>query len=127
MVSSSAGKKTRIEAGIDILERTRIKKAIKKYGDRFVNRIFTTREIRNFPEKKEIYYSIGFSLKEAFWKTLAPQIQKRIYFDDIEIIWKKQKPEIFLSGRKTNNLEVSLFYNRKLVICSILRHTEKNQ
>jgi len=79
-------------AGIDILERARIRKAITDYGERFVRKIFTKREIKNFPENRELYYSIGFSLKEAFWKTLPSDIQKKTYFDDIEIIWKRKKP-----------------------------------
>ncbi len=120
-VSSSADD-CQVVAGIDILERARIRKAITDYGERFVKKIFTKREIKNFPENRELYYSIGFSLKEAFWKTLPSDIQKKTYFDDIEIIWKRKKPEIFLSGIKAKNTDVSCIYSRKLILSYIIRH-----
>lgn len=123
MASCSVDKRAGIKAGIDILERSRIGNAINKYGDRFVNKIFTKREIKSFPAEKELYYSIGFSLKEAFWKTLPEQFQKKTYFDDIEIIWKNKKPEILLNGKQTRSLNVSFFYDRKIVLCYVIRST----
>ncbi len=120
-VLSSAGDKAIIELGVDILERKRIKKAISRHSDRFLKKIYTPNELKKFPENKELYYSIGFSLKEAFWKTLHPDIQKKTYFGDIEIIWNKKNPEIFLSGKKVRCLQVSYFFNKKLVLGLVVR------
>lgn len=124
MVSSLEGKRIRLEAGVDILERKRIKEAIKRYKDRFLKRVYTQREIKSFPEKKEIYYSINFSLKEAFWKTLPEEKQKTTYFDDIEIIWKREKPEIFLFREKTKNVEISFYFNKNFVVSSVIRECD---
>ncbi|MCM8821765.1 MAG: 4'-phosphopantetheinyl transferase superfamily protein [Candidatus Omnitrophica bacterium] len=120
-----ADSKAKIEAGIDILERERIKKAIISYGNSFLKRIFTQQEISSFPEKKELYFSIGFSLKEAFWKTLPSRIQKKTYFDDIEVIWKNNNPEIFLSGKKAKNIHTSLFFDEKVVMTSVMRQRKR--
>ncbi|MCM8816777.1 MAG: 4'-phosphopantetheinyl transferase superfamily protein [Candidatus Omnitrophica bacterium] len=125
MALCSANETTVFEAGIDILERSRIEKAINRYGGKFLNKIFTTREIENLPTNKLVYYSIGFSLKEAFWKTLPTKIQKKTFFNDIEIIWNKKKPEIFLNGKKIENLEVSFFFNKRIVMCCVIRHKKE--
>lgn len=125
MASSSAGNQRFFEAGVDVIERIRIRKAISRYREKFLNKIFTPREIKSFPEEKELYYSIGFSLKEAFWKTLPAQVQKKTYFDDIEIIWKKGKPVIFVSGTVAKNFELSFFYSKKLVISCVIRYTKE--
>jgi len=122
---SSVSRKTITELGVDILERKRIKKIISKYPVRFIQRIYTTREIKNFPKNKEIYYSIGFSLKEAIWKTLSPSTQKLAYFGDIEIIWNKGKIEIFLFGKRKKNLLVSFSFDKKYVLSSAVRFTRK--
>lgn len=123
MASSSASKD--IEVGVDILERKRIRKAILRHPHRFLKKIYTANELENLPENKELYYSIGFSLKEAFWKTLAPNIQKKTYFEDIEIIWNKNNPEIFLSGKKVRNLHISFSFNKKFVLSLVVRFTGK--
>ncbi|MCM8788590.1 MAG: 4'-phosphopantetheinyl transferase superfamily protein [Candidatus Omnitrophica bacterium] len=120
-----ADSKIKIEAGIDILERERIKNAIITYGDRFLKRIFTQREIASFPEKKELYFSIGFSLKEAFWKTLPTKLQKKTYFNDIEIVWRNGQPQVFLSGKKEENICKSLFFNEKIVMTSVIRQKKR--
>ncbi|HON05475.1 MAG TPA: 4'-phosphopantetheinyl transferase superfamily protein [Candidatus Ratteibacteria bacterium] len=123
---SSVSKKTSTELGVDILERKRIEKVLSKHPVRFIQRVYTIREIKSFPENKEIYYSIGFSLKEAIWKTLPPSTQKRAYFGDIEIIWNKGKTEIFLFGKKTKNLLVSFSFDKKYVLSSAIRFTRKH-
>ncbi|MGB9643459.1 MAG: holo-ACP synthase [Candidatus Ratteibacteria bacterium] len=117
---SSAG--NIIEAGVDILERARIKMALKRYGERFLKKIYTERERKSFPEEKEIYFSIGFSMKEAFWKTLPADIQEKTYFDDIEILWNGNKLEIFLSGKRVENVYLSYAFNKKNVLTTVIRH-----
>jgi len=123
--SSSADKCSGFAAGIDILDRERIKKAIEEYGDKFLKRIYTSRELENFPEKNELYYSISFSLKEAFWKTLPEKIQKNVYFNDIEVIWENKNFEIYLKGKKTKNFQVSYCFNDKIVMATVIRSGKK--
>ncbi|HOK80614.1 MAG TPA: 4'-phosphopantetheinyl transferase superfamily protein [bacterium] len=117
---SLAGRK--IESGIDVLERARIRMALKRYGERFLKKIYTERERKSFLEEKEIYFSIGFSMKEAFWKTLPADIQGKTYFDDIEILWDGNKLEIFLSGKKVKNAYLSYAFNKKNVLTTVIRY-----
>ena len=82
-----------ISVGIDIIEIKRIRKAVERYGEKFLKRIFTATEIKNSPEKdRDKYYTLGFSFKESVWKTLPEKIQETVYFKDIEILWKNGLP-----------------------------------
>ena len=125
MASFSVNRCSGFSAGIDILDRERIRKAIDDHGDRFLKKIYTSRELENFPEKDELYYSIVFSLKEAFWKTLPEKIQKDVYFNDIEVIWKNKNFEIYLKGEKTKNFQVSYAFNDKIVMTTVIRGSRK--
>ncbi|HXK45202.1 MAG TPA: 4'-phosphopantetheinyl transferase superfamily protein [bacterium] len=107
--------------GIDILERARINIALRRHGQRFLKKIYTQRERKSFPEEKEIYFSIGFSMKETFWKTLPENIQKKTYFNDIEILWDGDNLELFHSGKKVRNVHYSYAFNEKYVLTTVVR------
>ncbi len=102
--------------GVDIIQNSRIKKAIKNKF--FVNRIFTKSEIlsskiRNY---KTNYFAKRFAAKEAFIKSIGIGIRKGINFKDIYIINDKSgKPNIKFSN-KVNNLIVKKFKTRNFDI-----------
>jgi holo-[acyl-carrier protein] synthase len=102
--------------GVDIIQNSRIKKAIKNKS--FVNRIFTKSEIlsskiRNY---KTNYFAKRFAAKEAFIKSIGIGIRKGINFKDIYIINDKSgKPNIKFSN-KVNNLIVKKFKTRNFDI-----------
>ena len=50
--------------GTDIVDITRIKKSIK--NKKFINKIFSDREIKNSKNKLDSYYAKRFAAKEAF-------------------------------------------------------------
>ena len=102
--------------GVDIIQNSRIKKAIKNKS--FVNRIFTKSEIssskiRNY---KTNYFAKRFAAKEAFIKSIGIGIRKGINFKDIYVINDKSgKPNIKFSN-KVNNLIIKKFKTRKFDI-----------
>ncbi|MCX8081943.1 MAG: holo-ACP synthase [bacterium] len=82
-----------ITTGIDIVDIERFEMVVKRYGERFIRRIYTRRELEHLPEiNSHFYMAVSFSFKEAIWKALPDEKQKEFYFKDIEIIWKKGKP-----------------------------------
>ena len=90
-----------IGVGIDIIEVTRLNKAIERYGSKFLTRVFTDDEIEYCKIKKHCneHYAARFAAKEAFVKALGTGIAKGIRWKDIEIGNNKAgKPEIFLDG-----------------------------
>jgi len=73
--------------GIDIIEIARIKKSIDKYGERFLNKVFTNEEIKycNAKFNKYQHYAARFAAKEAVYKALASGWKEGLRWKDIEI------------------------------------------
>ena len=74
--------------GIDIVEVNRIKSMIDKYGDRFLNRIFTSTEISYCEDKhiSSIHYAGKFSAKESVIKAVSHLFPYPSFnYKDIEI------------------------------------------
>lgn len=96
--------------GIDIVDINRFGRAIERYGERFLKRVFTEKELAAIPSKeKNLHLSISFSFKESIWKALPEALQKDFYFRDIEVLWKRRKPLAALKG-KTDRTALNLHF-----------------
>jgi holo-[acyl-carrier protein] synthase len=94
--------------GVDIVEVRRIREAVKKWGDDFLKRIFTSRELQISRNKPSLYeYLAGrFAAKEAISKAFGT---KDITFKDIEIINNETgKPTCILLKNKEDNLDIHI-------------------
>jgi len=92
--------------GVDIIQNSRIKKAIKNKS--FVSRIFSKSEITNSKKKnnKTNYFAKRFAAKEAFSKALGTGIRKGVNLKNIEVSNDAYgKPSISLKGNLANYLE----------------------
>jgi holo-[acyl-carrier protein] synthase len=74
--------------GIDIVEVHRIKKAIDRWGDSFIHRIFTPWEInycgnKQFPEQS---FAARFAAKEAVLKAIGTGYIRGIKWTSIEVV-----------------------------------------
>lgn len=109
-----------VGTGCDIVQIPRIKETIEKYGNKFLNRVFTKNEIelgeKIANEKIKIsYYAKRFAAKEAFSKAISEGIGKNIAFIDIEIVKEESgQPNIILSKTSQNFIEKK--YNSKISI-----------
>jgi len=113
-----------IYTGIDIVENKRIEEAIKKYGSRFLNRIFTKNEVKYCFSKAEYVscFSARFAAKEAFIKAFYQAYKKYLPFRSIEIKGSAGNPaEILLHPP---DREIEYFVNRIKYTLSISH--EKN-
>ncbi len=70
--------------GIDMVSVQRLKSAVERWGDRFLNRIFTRNEIDYSYKRIEPYASLAarFAAKEAFIKAVG---EKSVSYRDIEV------------------------------------------
>ncbi|MFP3022991.1 MAG: holo-[acyl-carrier-protein] synthase [Wolbachia sp.] len=76
--------------GTDIVYIPRILRISQKYGEKFLNRIYTEKEIElsrkyNSHEMQAKYFAKRFAAKEAFVKALGTGFSQRIIMKDIEI------------------------------------------
>ena len=77
-----------VGVGIDIIEVSRIKSIMEKYGDKFFKRILTDNEInycKSFPNS-ELHFAGRFASKEAYSKSIGTGISKDFGWKDIEIL-----------------------------------------
>lgn len=76
-----------IGIGIDIIQNERIAQSLERFGDRFVNRIFTDVEARYCKEsaQPEIHYAARFAAKEATFKALGTGWSRGIRWKDVEV------------------------------------------
>ena len=87
--------------GIDLIDTRRVEKTINKFGNRFINRIFTKGEIiRSDNRNKRIEsYAKRFAAKEACSKALGTGFRSGVYWRDIEVVNEKSgKPILKLTG-----------------------------
>lgn len=120
--------------GVDIVEVTRIKSAVKKWGGRFLNKIFTKRELAYCKTKgaPEQHLAARFAAKEAVYKAFGGDGKTPILWTDIEILNEKNgKPKVVLKGsakrlkekRQISNVVVSLSHTKNYAVgnCILLR------
>jgi holo-[acyl-carrier protein] synthase len=89
--------------GVDLVKVERIAAALERHGDRFLNRIFTAREIEHCRGKVRAasMLALRFAAKEAFSKALGVGLrQGGIRWREVEVVPNPRgKPEFFISGR----------------------------
>ena len=121
-----------LKTGIDIIEVNRIQENIEKYGEKFLNRIYTNNEI-NYCESKKTQkfqsYAGRFAAKEAVFKALSEFLDNKfeIEWKDIEVINDKNgRPSVNFYGILTeiitlkNNIDVSISHIKDIAIASAI-------
>ena len=97
-----------VQTGIDIVKVSRVRDAVRKSGKRFLNRIFTPREIQICNQKASKYLSFAarFAAKEAFFKAL--QGKPSLEFKEVEIKTDRTgQPSISLASKVKKRLKLS--------------------
>ncbi len=91
-----------IGIGIDIIETSRIEKAMLKSPERFRARTFTDREVQYCEDKKNRFqhYAARFAAKEAAMKALGTGWSRGVGFSEIEVINDSSgKPGLIFHGK----------------------------
>jgi len=105
--------------GIDLVEIKRLKSAIDKWGDDFLNRVFTKHEIEYSMDKRFPYQHLAarFAAKEAIMKAFGTG---QVSFKDIEIINDKfGKPSCKIHNKK-NKVYLSITHTDKYAVASAI-------
>jgi holo-[acyl-carrier protein] synthase len=76
--------------GSDICDIRRIEKSIERYGDRFLERIFTeterTKAMRRSEKIQAATFAKRFAAKEAASKALGTGFRKGVFFSDLGVV-----------------------------------------
>lgn len=81
----------KIKCGTDIIEVSRIKESIEKLGEKFLNKIYTKKEIEYCLSKNNMKYqhfAARFAAKEAIFKAISSLIKNKyeITWTDVEVL-----------------------------------------
>ena len=87
--------------GVDLTEVSRIRDAIDRYGERFVGRIYTEREVSYVERKANRFerYAARFAAKEAAMKALGTGWRRGVHWKDFEVAnLPSGRPTLLLHG-----------------------------
>ena len=105
----------KITCGIDIIEVKRIRDSIEKFGNAFLEKIYTPDEIEYCNSKKNRYqhFAARFAAKEAIFKAISEKLKNKydIEWNEIEILSDESgKPNVNLRKKieKIEQIDVSL-------------------
>jgi holo-[acyl-carrier protein] synthase len=90
-----------IGIGNDLIDINRIEKSIERYGDRFLNRIFTDVERAKSDKRlqRAASYAKRFAAKEACSKALGTGLSKGVFWRDMGVInLPSGQPTLKLTG-----------------------------
>ena len=122
-----------IGIGVDIIEIDRVKESIDKFGDHFLNKIYTEKELKYCLEKSDKYQHLAarFAAKEAVYKALSSGWNKNIGWKNIEITNESNgMPIVTLNGEVKNflspqkSLKISISHSRDYVAAVAIIYKE---
>lgn len=96
-----------IGIGLDATEIDRIEQAIRRFGDRFLLRIFTTGEIAYATQRRNPapHFAGRFAAKEAAMKALGTGHSRGVLWRDIEVVRVGGPPELRFHGGAARRFE----------------------
>lgn len=116
--------------GVDIIEITRIEKVIQRWGQTFLNRVYTPSELNIYNNTPSL--AVRFAAKEAVLKALGA-CDKGISWQDIEILAESNgKPLVHLMRKAKRqakklgirDLNISLSHSRDYAVAFVIGVTE---
>src|SRR3954451_6631803 len=77
-----------VGTGVDITEVGRIQAAVKRFGDRFLRRVFTPAEVRYCMGKPNAAERLAarFAAKEAGMKAIGTGLRQGVTWQDVEVV-----------------------------------------
>lgn len=120
-----------VGTGIDIAEVPRIAESIKRFGERFLGRVFTDEEQRycNSKANRLERYAARFAAKEAAMKALGTGWNHGVRWRDVEVVRRPGgRPTIQFHGKaaelaaklKTRNAALSISHTPEYAIAHVI-------
>lgn len=118
----------KIKCGVDIIEISRIQDSIENLGDKFLNKVYTKKEIEYCEGKgkaKFEHYAARFAVKEAAFKAVSEQVKDKyqIAWKDIETTNDEEgRPKVdilFLKDSIIENTDVSISHCKDYAVANV--------
>ena len=118
--------------GTDLIETRRVQESIDRFGERFLERIFTPEEIAYCLRKKKNAaesFAARFAAKEAGAKALGTGISRGVSWKEFEVRREVSgQPTLYLSGRAAElgeamgvgKVQLSLTHSRELAMAVVV-------
>ena len=118
----------KITCGTDIIEIKRIKESIDTLGDRFLNKIYTKKEIEYCESKKAQkyqHYAARFAAKEAVYKAVSIYLNDKyaLNWKDAEIINNEQgRPQVKIlkSIQQIKEIDISMSHCKEYAVANVV-------
>lgn len=116
-----------MQIGIDIVSVRRIEEIYGRFGSRFLKRFFSEEEIKYCLARKNMVECLAgrFAAKEAFYKVLPYNLQKKFVFKEIEILVDSTgKPYYRLpSPLSVSEVALSITHEKEfaVAVCTLIR------
>ena len=97
-----------IGLGSDLIDIRRIEETLERFGDRFIQRLFTETEKRKSEGRKNraASYAKRFAAKEACAKALGTGLKQSVYWCDMGVVnLRSGKPTMALTGGAAARLQ----------------------
>ena len=118
----------KIACGTDIIEIDRVKHSIEKLGTKFLNKVFTEKEIEYCESKrsqKYQHYAARFAAKEAAFKAISWKLDDKyeICWKDFEILNDEQgRPKLNILGidlKNIENIDLSMSHCKQYAVANV--------
>lgn len=120
-----------VGTGIDIAEPDRIQRAAERFGRRFLERIYTPKEIAYCERKANQWerFAARFAAKEAAFKALGTGWQRGVKWIEVEVANEPSgKPTLNLTGAcrtfadklEVARIALSMTHTKKFVIAQVI-------
>ncbi len=128
-----------IGLGTDLVEVERIERSLERFGEQFLQRIYTAGEIAYCQARKKSAaesFAARFAAKEAGAKALGTGISRGVGWRELEVVRRPgQAPQLVLHRRAAEiaaalgiqNLSLSLTHTRGLAMAVVVAEGEKQQ
>lgn len=118
----------KIKCGTDIIEVSRIKESIEKLGEKFLNKIYTKKEIEYCLSKNNMKYqhfAARFAAKEAIFKAISSLIKNKyeITWTDVEVLNDENgRPYVHFLNNNYNieQIDISISHLKEYAIATCI-------
>jgi holo-[acyl-carrier protein] synthase len=105
--------------GSDLIDIRRVEKTLERFGDRFLDRVFTDIERRKSDGRRQraASYAKRFAAKEACAKALGTGLSAGVFWRDMGVVnLRSGKPTMALTGGAAERLKTLMPADRQAVI-----------